>query len=305
MKNKMIIIAFLTFIGAGAIAQPKDAFKVLATRGNNTVINTGTSTAVPLTLGAKLYENQEISLQEGGYLSLIHLSGKSLELKKGGKYQVDDLVKNLQSNQSGMAAKYANFVLGELTKNDQDINKEHRKNMTVTGSVERSTGSDAIRVNLPKSLVIWDKSLPIQISNGSESETGYHFVVMNLFEEKIAEGDFKGTVQTINFPDNKDLEAQGALLQISSMSNPALKSSMISIRLPDAGTRSKIEGELAMLQQELPEQNATNKLVMATYFEEKKLFLEAYKSYQSALAMEPEVEAFRIAFEQFLKRNGL
>lgn len=286
-------------------AQPKDAFKVLATRGNNTVTSQGNNTAIPLTLGAKLAENQEISLQEGGYLSLIHMTGKSVELKKGGKFQVAELVKNLQSGSAGLAAKYANFVLGELTKNDQDINKEHRKNMTVTGSVERSTGGNMLKIGLPKSLMVLDKTLNLNIQNSTSKDQQYQYQLLNMFEEKVAEGEINGAMATITLPENKDIETQGALLQIVSKSNPELKSGMISIRMPSSENKSKIESEVGMLLQELPEQNATNKLVMATYYEEKSLFIEAYKSYEAAIALEPEVDAFKIAFDQFLKRNGL
>jgi hypothetical protein len=282
----------------------KEAFKVLATKGNNTVVQSGESSATPLVIGAKVFDQQIIHIADGGYLSMIHATGKSIELKKAGAYPVKDLVAQAGQATAGLASKYANFVIGELTRNDLDINKEHRKNMTVTGSVERSTGAHALAVSVPRSLVILRNQLTVNLAS-NEANGSFTYTLMNMFEETLATGSFKGNSLTVTLPDSREVTDQGVLLVIKDAVNSSRSSKAINISMTNEQARKNIEQEIKQLSAELSEENAVNKLVMSSYFEEKRLFVEAEQHLKDAVSMAPDVEAYSMALRQFYKRNGI
>ncbi len=292
------------FISTFCVAQNKEAFKVLATKGNNTISNPGDAAALPISLGNKLYDHQTVRVAEGGYLSLIHATGRSLELKKPGTFAVKELMAQLSTSNTGMAAKYANFVIGELTKNDVDINKEHRKNMTVTGSVERSTESAGLIINMPKTVQVLETPFTVKVMNGLD-EGKYTYTVMNMFEETLSKETFQGTTVNIPLPDRAEIREQGALLMISDNTNPKVHSKTISITLSDDKSKERIRQDIQLIEEEMGGQSAVSHLVVATYLEEKRLFLEAEKHLQMAMNMEPSVETYQLAYRHFHKRNGL
>jgi hypothetical protein len=60
-----------------------------------------------------------------------------------------------------------------------------------------------------------------------------------------------------------------------------------------------------LLKAEMPEETALNKIVLASFYEENKLLINAIENYEAAITMEPEVDFFQAAYSQFLERNGL
>ena len=56
---------------------------------------------------------------------------------------------------------------------------------------------------------------------------------------------------------------------------------------------------------ELFEETAISKLILASFYEENGLILDALINYEAALKIEPQVEAYKIAYGKFLKRNKL
>lgn len=304
MKYFILFLLSLVCATATHAQAGKEALKLLATKGANTVTTPGETTSMPLVMGAKIYDNQTLHVIEGGYLSLIHATGKSIELKKAGVYAVKELVSQASQSKTGMASKYANFVIGELTRNDMDINKEHRKNMTVTGSVERSTGAHSLVVSMPRSLVVMRNPLQISLPDSEKNGT-FQYTLMNMFEETLQKGEFSGNSMTVTLPEKREVIDQGVLLIIKDASTPIRSSKTININIANEQMKKTIDQEIQQLKTELNEDNAINKLVMASYFEEKRLFFEAEQHIKAAVEMAPDVEAYQMVLRQFYKRNGI
>ncbi|MFY7918889.1 MAG: hypothetical protein ACOVOF_06185 [Chryseotalea sp.] len=64
-------------------------FRVLATKGANEVKTGGVWQ--PVKTGATLQDTDELKVSENAYLGLVHKSGKPIEIKKAGPYQIYEL----------------------------------------------------------------------------------------------------------------------------------------------------------------------------------------------------------------------
>ena len=79
-----------------SLAQSTYVFKVLGVSG--TVTKHTAQGDVPVNAGTKLMADDALLIDGNGYCGLMHQSGKGLEIKKPGNYQVADLSKNIASN---------------------------------------------------------------------------------------------------------------------------------------------------------------------------------------------------------------
>ena len=76
------------------------------------------------------------------------------------------------------------------------------------------------------------------------------------------------------------------------------------LRLP--GDKSEIVKEnLEQLLSEVGGETALNKYILAGFYEENRLLLDALFYYEEAINLAPEVDSFKEAYEEFLFRNGL
>ncbi|MCA6432246.1 MAG: hypothetical protein IM574_01445 [Cytophagales bacterium] len=56
---------------------------------------------------------------------------------------------------------------------------------------------------------------------------------------------------------------------------------------------------------DMKEETALNKFILAGFYEENKLFIDAITAYEQAIKLAPDVPTYREAYEEFLLRNKL
>ena len=56
---------------------------------------------------------------------------------------------------------------------------------------------------------------------------------------------------------------------------------------------------------EVDEETALNKYILAGFYEENNLLIDALTSYEEAIELAPDVESYKEAYVEFLLRNGL
>ena len=66
-----------------------------------------------------------------------------------------------------------------------------------------------------------------------------------------------------------------------------------------------INMELDQLKLSLDGETALNQLILATFYEENNLLIDAISSYEKALSLSPGVDQFQIAYAMFKKRNNI
>jgi len=304
MKTQLIS-ALLVLGSFGSFAQSGEmAFKILAVSGE--VSKKGASSEAPASAGQRLYNGDMITINQKGYVGLVHKSGRSLELKSPGVYDVNILSSKL-SNQStqSISKKYANYVAGELTKAEEEaINKNHRKYMEVTGSVERSVVPSPIKIKIPgTSEVRWDVvALNWEPATNTKS---YVVTLTNLFNEKL--GVFETTTNKldIDLAKYKASNTKAIICQVKSKDDPRQKSPEYLLKVVSAEDDTRINADIAKIKEENREGGAITNILVATYLEQNHLYLEAMKYYQLASIAEPEVVAYQEVLKDFMTRIGV
>jgi hypothetical protein len=283
-------------------------FKVLASKGGNKLQTSGTTEWKPLFVGKKLLKGDKIIIAENGYLGLVHKTGKTIELKKAGTYEVAKLNSEVAVQNTSASKRYVDYIAGEMTKANETGTASRYKNMAVTGSVER--GLNEIKLFVPatskntsgsdKNIAILSSEVTIRWEAEPETKT-YLVKVTNLFDDVIYSTETSNTWVSLNL--DKKLE-KNYKLTVSSKEKPTVFNEINLSFLPEAKS-VEINNNLKELKAQLEGETAINKIVLASFYEDNKLFIEALESYEAAIKMEPEVEDYMIARNQFLERANI
>ena len=298
MKNSKLVLALLTAISVNlAVAQSSYTFKVLANKGTNEV-KTGDSWTA-LRTGASLKETDEIRLGENSYVGLIHSSGKPKELKKSGPYKIKDLASTMNGGAS-VLNKYADFM---LSSNSAEAKKNR---LSATGAVHRGANDDII-LFLPENQhsSIYNTVAIVNWESKSDNKGPFVVTVRNMFGDDMIVKETPETTYTVDLNDPKLANEQHFLVQVRNKADQKLVSAEHLIKKIQPAELQKIKSLLSEFIGEMSEETALNKFIMAGFYEDNQLFIDAITAYEEAIKMAPDVETYREAYEEFLLRNGL
>jgi len=301
MKTRILFLAII-FVANVSFAQD-EMFKVLASKGTNKIAS-GTSTEWrAIKIGEKVNQADKITIAEGGYLGLAHKSGKTIEIKKAGTYTAEKLSSEVSAQNAGMGKKYVDFMVGEMTAKNEDMTRNRHKYMDVTGSVER--GDNAIHAFVPKEAFFVESKNLVKWQPVKGVKT-YVVKVTNMFDEPIfkTETTESSAVIDLSKVDMKD-DKQVYILSISSKENPNMKSDEYALKHLSKDKSTIVSQQTTELNKEFSEESALNKVIMASFYEENKLILNAVENYETAIKLEPTVEDYKVAYGRFLQRNNL
>lgn len=299
--NKYLLILVAIIISAFSYAQEL-AFKTLAAKGT-CMVQRGANPDeyTPITTGVKIYlEDKIIITGSTSYVGLVSESGKALELKRSGVYYVKDLSTALSSGETSMAQKYLSLLVNDMSKIDDNTTR----NMKYTGSVERSVAHKEIVVFLPETTKITGTQGSIQWFPKADASS-YKVSIYNLYEEVVYSETTTEKFIDIDFAKLKLSPGQVYKISVADELNPETNSGFISLQVPTRSEMAKYETELNMLRAEIPSNSAIGDMVIATYFEEQELFLNAIPFYESAIEKEPNIVEFQDAYAMFLFKIGL
>lgn len=307
MKS-IVYFLFVAVLLMGFSAEAQDyVFKVLANKGDNTVKLVGKEWA-PLKTGQSLNLGDEVKLSEAAYLGLMHNSGKTLEVKSSGEHKINALANSLNSKNSSVASKYADFVMNQMS--DDEDSGDYRKSMGATGAVDRALASGAkIKVMAhsstdiinPEVLIRWSE--PKQV--GEIEELTYSVTFSNLFDEAIKTVETNETAYKLNMNVAPFNELENKFVKVKvTVKGKELNSEEYAIIVKPKDESKEIMNTLSELKTEVKEENALDNLVMAAFYEDNNLLLDALTAYERAIEIAPEVEIYQKAYEDFIVRNG-
>mgnify|MGYP005849329559 CR=1 FL=1 len=293
-------IALTMLIGSVVLAQD---FKVLSSQGNNT----HKTSKKRIWAGSNLKVSDAVTVASGGYLGLMHIkTGKTIEIKKSGTYLMSRLVPKAES--TSVVAKYGNFVGEEMVKAEkQDINKNHRKYMAIVGAVSRER---AIGGSTSKPIVflaqnkenIFNPQITISwLADEENPKVKYHILVSNLDNEQVAWYETEQNNISIDFSNLKRARdgEPNFIVNIINSKDTNQKGS-VSITWIGKNEYNKIQEEIGDFKPE----NALDYMLLAKFFEEKKLNLDALACYQKALDLQNS-DNYKTAYMEFLVRNQM
>jgi hypothetical protein len=291
---------FLLFVGFSVLSSvvfgQDYAFKVLANKGANEV-KSGDSWAAVKT-GASLKKEDELKIPENAYLGLVSATGKPIELKQAGTYKVADLASKVGTGTS-VLNKYTDFI---LSSNSAEAKKNR---LSATGAVHRGI-TGPITVYLPKTSNIYNKDLVIKW----ESTVAGPYVVKlkNMFEDELMKVETPENTTTFDMSDPKFANESAILVEVKPKSEASSKDSnddKYSIKKLSAADHDKIKKALSDIMPEVNEGNAMDFLVLAGFYEQHNLTIDALAAYDKAMKLAPDVPSFREAYDSFLIRNEL
>jgi hypothetical protein len=250
---------------------------------------------LPIKVGASLQSGDELNISANGYVGLVHVTGKPLEVKDAGRHKIEDLAGQVKGG-SSVLNKYTDFILSSAA--------EKGNRLTATGAVHR--GPNEIKVFLPdpkQSIVFNDK---ISIAWAKAEQTQVYIVRLNsMFGDELDRFEARDTTLVIDLNVPKLANEDNILVEVSSKSDQEKVSQSFMLKKLSSADKERIKSSLANIAAQTSEQTALNNLFLASFFEDNKLLIDASTAYQEAIRLAPNVPYFQEAFNSFLARNGL
>lgn len=308
MKTKsLFLVALMLLIGGTTMAQDY-AFRVLTAKGNNTASKNA------IRVGSKLNNSDIIVMEEGGYLGLLHNNGQTVELRTKGTYKVNELASNLKaSNGSSLTARYANYVVSELTSSSEEATGETRlKHMGKTGAVKRAMLNKVTILQESKVNMLGDK-MEIEwfvyedlAKVNKKDVREYRVVLTDLRNKELYSEITTETSYVIDFS-RPELKDQTTILYRVEVADEDKKdkninsSNQVIAREKESDAKKEIREQL----DQIGDDTALGHLIKAQYLEETGYYAEAAMAYKAAIALAPDVETYKILYDSFTERNDM
>lgn len=297
MKRIAFSVVFL-WLGLMCAFAQEELFKVLVNKGKNTADNK------PIFAGSKIYPGQTIHILDGGYLAIIYKNGKSMELKTAGVYKVIDLEKQALASSGSFSKKYAELVVNEITKSNVDITEDRKKNMSVTGSVDRAIDGP-IKVISPKNSDLLAQEIKVKWQKDSSNTKGYVVKLKDMFDEPLKTYETADTfvvikVAELGLTKNKSFIFAIEPKEGSKGTGNAPEGKLVKVL--EGKRADDLNKELKLVKAEAGDESALSQIILASFCEQNKLYLEAINYYEKAIQTEPTVEEYRFAYLNFLDR---
>ncbi len=317
MKNRITLLVVLLLLSS-VLVFAKEEFTVFASKGELTVQKSGKGKWEKLITGNKLNPNDNIKVGTSAYLSLIHASGKTVEIKQSGVYSVNKLSVAVKNKQATLSARITNFIMNEIKSSDDLLAKgNYHEDMGVTGAVERGLSTESvtdreavsngkpigIRLNSPpKANIMADKVkcswLPI------ENAKMYNFVLTDRFDKPVYNQQVEGTSLELD-PKQLNLDPDVYYFWAVNSISTGKKSDKACFLVMSKDKIKSLNDTISMLKAEMETENAVNQFVMGNFYEQNNLIEEANICFKKALELEPEVKEYSNIYKLFKIRNNV
>ncbi|UXE66629.1 MAG: hypothetical protein KA713_19670 [Chryseotalea sp. WA131a] len=294
MKKCRILVLVGIFALISGIKAQDYAFKVMANKGSNEVKSGSVWQA--LKTGDKLNKQDELKVAENSYVALVHSSGKPIELKESKTYSIADLAAKVSPGAS-VVSKYTDFI---LSSNSAEAKKNR---LSATGSVVRALDGD-INVLLPPSQ-FGDTFNPLVYIKWETKVAGpYEVVAKNMFGDELMKIETPENAIQINRNDPKFMN-EDILIEVRSKGDKKKTDKSYLLRRLSSERQNLIKKLIAEMGEDIQQETALNKFIMAGFYEENKLFVDAIGAYEEAIKLAPDVPTYKEAYEEYLLRNKL
>ena len=294
MKKCRILVLVGIFALISGIKAQDYAFKVMANKGSNEVKSGSVWQA--LKTGDKLNKQDELKVAENSYVALVHSSGKPIELKESKTYSIADLAAKVSPGAS-VVSKYTDFI---LSSNSAEAKKNR---LSATGSVVRALDGD-INVLLPPSQ-FGDTFNPLVYIKWETKVAGpYEVVAKNMFGDELMKIETPENAIQINRNDPKFMN-EDILIEVRSKGDKKKTDKSYLLRRLSTERQNLIKKLIAEMGEDIQQETALNKFIMAGFYEENKLFVDAIGAYEEAIKLAPDVPTYKEAYEEYLLRNKL
>jgi len=272
-------------------------FKVIASSGKCTLQHGSSAKWENLKTGEQLTAGDKVKLNESDYLGLMNSRGKSVELKNPGTYEINELAKNALNTGSDLE-RFAGYVLKESL-----VSKKKSENMSTLGAVVRIRPG-IIDIFFPQLTSVLNESLELKWYPSSPGDR----YVFELFNEQnrtvfITEtGDTSVTLDLDKFQLLPDVKYKW---MVYNSKNPDSYSDTCCFVIYPEKRRRAIEDTLNILKNELDNNSAVDQLMLAGFYTQEDLIIDAAGVFEKILTLVPGVEEYINYYVTFLLKYGI
>jgi uncharacterized membrane protein len=306
---KKILFSLLTLLLINTVFAQNEVFRVLITKGDNKYTAATGSAASPLLVGSKLLNTASVTVGTAGYVALAHITtGKTIEVKTPGSYTVAKLIEQVNLQNASVSSKYMNYVTGQMASaGNEDLSANRQKYMSVTGSVERGDHPIIVFAEGKSSVIASDVALAWTFKDNAEASKRHTFLVkvVDVYDEVIDELSTTDTSIILDLSKYKLDKDFDLIVMIQTKEHAHLKSDKYMLTSVAADKKKQIEADYAKLTSELDMSSALSKLICASYLAEQGLVLNSMAMYKEAIALQPEVDEFKMAYKDYVNAVGL
>ena len=295
---KKLIIASISLLMLTTLVQAQNyAFKVMGNKGANEV-KSGNNWE-PLKIGTMLQPGDEIKVSPNAYIAMVHSSGKPLEWREAGTYKVANMEANVKAG-SSVVNKYTDFILSNNSAESQ------KNRLSATGAVTRATG-ESIKVFLPgnQDAGLYNTYAIVSWHEENGSSKAYIVTLSSLFGDELMKIESDKTNVKLDLSNPRFATENAILISVTSKDNPRLKSQEFILKKLSASHYASVKSGLVDILPDLAEETALNKFILAGFYEQNKLVVDALTAYKEAIALAPDVPTYEEAYQDFLVRNRL
>lgn len=302
LVGKVIMLVIIGLLLSFQLMAQEYQFKVLANQGDNLLKTSDGSRNELLKVGSTLQEGDKLILAENSYVGLMHPNGKTMEIKTAGEFEVSELAAKAGEGNS-VAGKYADFIMTRMAENDAEVDENHRKYLNVTGAVERKLDSSAIKVMMPNSTEVFGSEAFIKWTDLEVDK--YVVTVRNMYDVVLLTKETSEPQLKLNLNQSILSKERLVIVKVEVKNNKALASEGYGIKKVAAPKAEAINADLAVLKEAIQEDSALDKLILASFFEDNNLLVDALANYEAAIAINPTVKEYKAAYAQFVSRHNL
>ncbi len=264
------------------------AFKVLVSKGKSE-IKTATDWE-PLKTGASLQPSDEIRVGQNAYLGLMPSDGQPVEVREARVYKVSDLVKKVQRGGTALN-KYTDFILSK--------EEEKRGKLGATGAVTRGL-KGLIMLYLPEQdqAKLYGDHVVIQWFS-EDVKPPYEVIFTSMMGEELGRYTTDQTWISVPVNEGKFKDESNLMVKVISKDKPGQGSKDYFIKKLKGKDRQAIDEKF---KDEKAGASALDRYVMAGAYEENLLLIDALNAYHEAATLAPDVELYKTAYEEFVKR---
>jgi hypothetical protein len=295
MKKSMLMCLLCTMISSGVFAQNTQAFRVLINKGKNE-IKTGDSW-VPAKVGASIGTSDEIKVPENAYLGLVHVSGKSLEIKESGVHKVTDLSAKVGQGTS-VLNKYTDFILSN--------NSQRKNNLAATGAVHRGGNNIKLFLPRPEAAIVYNNRIIFSWEK-ADGPAPYTVIFKSMFGDELKKVDVPSNTVSIDLGDIAFENEDNIVVQVFSKTDKTKFSEpeAYTIKRLSKADRERMKNTLNEVKDIMNEQTAINLYFMAGVYEKNNLLIDASTAYEEAIKLAPDVPEIQEAYHAFLVVHGM
>lgn len=303
--RNLALIAIL-LCGNLAFSQNGYVFRVLANKGENQV-KRATGNTEGLKTGATLKTGDQIIASNGAYIGLMHKTGKTLEIRQSGVIKVNDLEKKVASIKTSVTSRYAQYVMNKINEEEGGVRKNYRTSMAATGAVTRAL-ENQISLAMPRNdnkVNVYNPEVIIRWGELKDAE-GYVVSVKNIFNEELFKTETDKTMISLNLDDESMAnESSLYIVKVTKKGDDEVVSREVAIQRTTLEDNPDLKTELESLKAEVDPESAMGKVIMATFYDENGLVLDALTSYEKLVSENPEVQDFKDLYTEFLYKNEM